>query len=72
MCKSIDILDGRELNTVQELVDYLGGEENIKWNKGQTIPKNMETCLCPVNIELTFKKIGKRIVPTPFGFEEKI
>jgi hypothetical protein len=71
MCDVVDILDGRELNTIKELQEYLG-EENIKWRKGYTPTCNTNLCLCSVDIENTFKRVGKRLVGTVWGYEEKI
>lgn len=73
MCQMIDILDGRELNTIQELIDYLGGEENLIYDKNYKVkPTTTKICLCPIDIERTFKRLGKRVVPTVWGYEEKI
>lgn len=71
MCQIIDILDGREIETVKQLEEYLG-EENVILLRGYSGVHNKEICLCPVDIEKTFKRVGKRLVKSPWGYEEKI
>jgi hypothetical protein len=67
MCNSVHS-KGRVYSTPRELAELVGGADNLVWRKENPFVawpeekdwRQMDLCLCPVNVEATLNAIGLR------------
>jgi hypothetical protein len=57
MCNSLQY-QGRWYQTPSELAEVIGGADRLVWQAGG--PQDMDSCLCPVDLEATLTNAGFR------------
>jgi hypothetical protein len=57
MCNSVRYLD-RDYQSAAQLAELVGGESHIAWLNDH--PREMNSCLCSVDLEATLERAGFR------------